>query len=497
VYPKIFSFLRIKLQDLKFRKEYFPFLLPLFYIIHYYFVNFPFFPIKLAISLFLQYLLAVVFLNFLFLPFLKTWRKSSLFTFSILCLQFFFIFLYEFLSEKLGGTIFSKDLFILTVLVLAWVWLFLRLKKNSGSLSRLVKFFNVLMVSWILVELFIFIGFKNYLNTELKKTVTIKECSNCEKPDIYLLILDEYAGQKTLIDKFQFDNSEFLSYLRSRNFHIVPGSKSNYNLTLFSVASMLSLDKLRISNYKKPSTKDFILAGLKLNQSPVGKYFQRNGYEIYNLSLFSFLNLPSHFKHSYVRNFVEELKSRTLTGHIQHLYQQMFVFNSKKNEKGDSVSLDFNYNNALINFFLQDSFRSNKPKFVYAHFLMPHFPHLLNEKGQFNDLKSQYSQDTYLGYLKYCNLRIMPVIDKILSSSITPPIILLMSDHGFRGFAKPADPKYYFMNLNAIYLPDQNYDAWYDSVSNVNQFRILLNQEFNQNLPLLKDTTIRLMGSHF
>jgi hypothetical protein len=159
--------------------------------------------------------------------------------------------------------------------------------------------------------------------------------------------------------------------------------------------------------------------------------------------------------------------------------------------------MDLNYNNALINFFLSEPLQTTKPKFVYAHFLMPHFPHILNEEGQFNDPKLQYSQDTYLGYLKYCNQRIVPVIDKILSSSTTPPIILLMSDHGFRGFSNTANPKYFFMNLNAIYLPDQNYNAWYDGMSNVNQFRVLFNQEFNQQLPLVKDTSIQMMGSRF
>jgi hypothetical protein len=403
--------------------------------------------------------------------------------------------LYEFLSKKFNGTILSTDVFILVIIVLALAWLFLRLRKATGNLSRLVKFFNVLMVSWILVELLIFIIFKNYLNTELNKKVVIKECSNCKKPDIYLLILDEYAGQKTLIDKFQFDNSEFLSYLRSKNFHIVRDSKSNYNLTLFSMASMLSLDKIRISNYKKPSTKDFILAGLKLQQSTVGQYFKRKGYRIYNLSFYGFSNLPSHFKNSYVRNFAEEAKSRTVTGHIQKDYQEIFFSKSKK--MGKEISLDLKYNNALLNFFVHQSFQSDRPKFVYAHFLMPHFPHLLNEKGQFIDPRFQNLQSTYLGYLKYCNLKIIQVIEKILSTSANPPIILLMSDHGFRGFSKAVDPEYYFLNLNAIYLPDQNYDAWYDGVSNVNQFRILLNQEFNQDLPLVKDTTIRLMGDHF
>lgn len=488
--------MKIKLRGFKFRNEYFPLLLPFFYFLHYYFVNYPYFPTTLAIDLLVEYVLATILLLFLFLALLKNWRKSSLFTFFLLSVQFFFVFFYEFLSKFLEGSIWGKDIFLLTVLTIVLLWLFVQLKKTNHSLPKLVSFLNVLMLSWIVVELCVFVAFKNYLDKELKKTVAIKDCQNCGKPDIYLLILDEYAGQKTLADKFQFDNSEFLTYLRSKNFHIVANSKSNYNVTLFSMASMLSMDQLKITNCAKPSTKDFTLAGLKLNQSAIGQFFRHNGYEIYNFSLFSFSNLPSPFKHSYTRDFAQELESQTLTGVILKNYLPFFL----KTESHSDVSnetLHLNYNNALMDIFLHSSFTSKKPKFVYAHFLMPHFPHLLNAEGQFVDPKTLYAQDSYLEYLKYSNKKIISVINKILSSSATPPIILLMSDHGFRGYSKPTDPKYYFMNLNAVYLPDQQYDAWYDGMSNVNQFRILLNQRFHQHLPLLKDTSIQLMGNNF
>jgi hypothetical protein len=489
--------MKIKSPGLKFRKEYFPFLLPFFIITHYYIVNYPFFSSKLAAYLFFKYLLTIFLLNFLFFLFLKSWRKSSLFTFFILCAQFFFIFLYEFLLTRAGGTILSKEFFILAFLILVSGWVFLRLKRFPGSLSKLVNFLNILVFLWIFTEFVKFISLKNYLATELKKTVLIPECGKCEKPDIYLLVLDEYAGQKELIDQFQFDNAEFLSYLRNKNFYIVPSSKSNYNLTLFSMASMFSLDTLTISNYKKPQTKDYTLAALKINNSPFGHFLQKMGYDIYNLSIFNFLDIPPIFGGLYTRDFGKEFELRTLTGRIQNDNQQLFFQKPEENEKENSLN-NFNYNKEISNFLLNRlPLQSSKPKFIYAHFLMPHFPHLLNEKGQFNDLKSQYSEHTYLGYLKYCNLQLTTILNKILSSSAPRPVILLMSDHGFRGFSKTVDRKYYFMNLNAIYLPDQDYGAWYNGVSNVNQLRLLLNQKFNQKLPLLKDSSFQLMNNGF
>ncbi len=64
-----------------------------------------------------------------------------------------------------------------------------------------------------------------------------------------------------------------------------------------------------------------------------------------------------------------------------------------------------------------------------------------------------------------------------------------MGDHGFRHFIKPVAMEYHFMNLNSVYLPGNNYAGFYDSISGVNQFRIILNKQFNQQFPLLKDSS--------
>ncbi|HEU0110529.1 MAG TPA: hypothetical protein VFQ73_06605, partial [Flavisolibacter sp.] len=63
-------------------------------------------------------------------------------------------------------------------------------------------------------------------------------------------------------------------------------------------------------------------------------------------------------------------------------------------------------------------------------------------------------------------------------------IIMLLSDHGYR-YASNAEN--YYSNLAAIYRPDGVYGSYYDSISNVNQFRVLFNQYFHQNFEILPD----------
>jgi len=69
-----------------------------------------------------------------------------------------------------------------------------------------------------------------------------------------------------------------------------------------------------------------------------------------------------------------------------------------------------------------------------------------------------------------------------------------MGDHGFR-YDQSIPRHSRFKIQNAVYLPDQNYSQLYDSISAVNQFRVVANTLFKQNLPLLNDSTVYLMGS--
>jgi len=86
------------------------------------------------------------------------------------------------------------------------------------------------------------------------------------------------------------------------------------------------------------------------------------------------------------------------------------------------------------------------------------------------------------------------MIDGILSASPRPPVIILLGDHGFRNKDPEIARSYDFINLNAVYFPDKNYETLNDTIGNVNELRIVFNKYFNQHLPLLADSTIRLWG---
>ncbi len=128
---------------------------------------------------------------------------------------------------------------------------------------------------------------------------------------------------------------------------------------------------------------------------------------------------------------------------------------------------------------------------------MPHYPYYFSKEGKPYPVETladgqQINKNHYIEYLQYSNTIYLETIDRILASSKSPPIIMFLGDHGFREFSDASEKNtpYYYMNMNAIYLPDKNYGGFYEGISAVNQFRTLLNTSFGQNLPLLKDSTI-------
>ena len=102
----------------------------------------------------------------------------------------------------------------------------------------------------------------------------------------------------------------------------------------------------------------------------------------------------------------------------------------------------------------------------------------------FERIKFEYTE-----HLLYTNKRLLQLIDHIMQNIQQPPVILLASDHGFRQYMGETDKKYYFMNLCAVLLPGRKYEGFYEGMTTINIFRSILNSQFGQSLPMLKDST--------
>jgi hypothetical protein len=140
--------------------------------------------------------------------------------------------------------------------------------------------------------------------------------------------------------------------------------------------------------------------------------------------------------------------------------------------------------------------KETRPVFVYGHVYMPHGPFLYDSTGKMKNMdtvrkEGLHSPSAYLEYLAYTNTEIMKLITDIRQHTQDKAAIVLMGDHGFRHHATQYLLENY-QNFNAVYLPGRDYHLFYDSVSGVNQFKIVLNSLFQQAIPLQKDSTVFL-----
>ncbi|RYY91071.1 MAG: hypothetical protein EOO11_23245, partial [Chitinophagaceae bacterium] len=317
------------------------------------------------------------------------------------------------------------------------------------------------------------------------------------RPDIYLVVADGYAGDLALAAQFGFSNKAFKDALAERGFRVLPATRSNYNYTAFSMASLLSMDFLPLPDSRYSADKGRQIAFPLIRQSRFAGFLERAGYQVRNHSVFPVGDSPAAFTIPFFQNGTSVLLLPTLWSRLNrdlrfHLVTRFHLRPELRRLARYEVAEG---NEEMMARTLAASRETGaQPRFVYTHLMLPHDPYFYRKDGtpapveQLADYRRK-DPALYLEYLQYANGRLLALVDGIRAGSARPPVILLMSDHGYRGDATHRVPRdLQFSNLNAVYLPSGNYAAWYPGVSNVNHLRILLNTQFGQQLPLLRDS---------
>ena len=482
-----------------FQRPYFLFLFPLFFVLHGFTSNYDSVPTGDALLLFLEYIIAILIITIISWFFFRDIYKASLVALLIMSGQFFFGNVQDFLKDHFPQAFISRYRFIIPFGLILLLILFTWLRKTKRSFRELTSYLNILLLILIMVDT----GWLIAKIPAVQKSKTFSPvasgftiCDSCSKPDIFLIIPDQYAGNTELKDAFHFDNTAFENELAARGFHIAKKSSSNYNLTPFSVASLFNMNFLELKKGKQNyATVNYSYKVLRNSQ--VLNFLTASGYDFYNCSIFDFDKKPAHKYKAFLPYGINLITAQTFTSRIEDDFRAGVLegnFNFKNLRKKIAFE-NLHFNDDIIDRTQKIAAQqSHTPKFVYTHLMMPHYPYYFDSKGnplpveKLTALKNANPQD-YLEYLQYSNKRLIQLVDHILASATNPPIIIILSDHGLQ---KMGDRKNDFANLNAVCLPNKNYSLFYDSMTNVNQFRVIFNTYFNQHLPLLKDSTINV-----
>ena len=293
-------------------------------------------------------------------------------------------------------------------------------------------------------------------------------------PDIYYIILDGYAEEKTLQEFYSDAKPVLYNYFRGKGFYIADSSRANYPFTVSSLSSSLNMGYL--------DAKDINAIPHELIRSnTVNHVFKKAGYRVVNLeSGYAVTEGLSSIDKTIGINALNEFENRLLQLTILRL-DDVLGFSNYMRLKSEVDQL-------------KDVMNVKGPKFSFIHLVCPHPPYVVDSSGKrtirssVTDMSWEPRKD-YWNQLQYVSKKLMNFIDLLLSNSKRPPVIIVQSDHG--PWIKDSNPESVYNArsriLNAYYVPDAIKKNLYPTITPVNSFRVIFSDLLKANFPVVPD----------
>ena len=322
--------------------------------------------------------------------------------------------------------------------------------------------------------------------------------SNDSLPDIYYIVLDAYSRDDVLENHFKYDNSAFLQELERLGFYVARCSQSNYAETRLSVTSTLNMDyHTALSKERGQDPMNKTRTSFLLKQSQVRRMLGAMGYKTvafetgYTWSQLEdaevYLSPVSRQRRELLvtggKNGFETLLLKTTAGLLlvdgallsPAFIEPVLEYPNELRRQQILFILDY----------LPEVAQIPGPKFVFVHIGSPHFPYIFDANGERvpPEIQNSRSIGGYRDQVIYLNSRMIPILEEIIARSPTPPIILVQGDHG----GDEVSPEDRMRNLSAYYLPGEASSRLYEGITPVNSFRLIFDEYFSGDYPLLED----------
>lgn len=448
--------------------------------------------------------LIVSIILFLILYIIMKDRYKSSFITALWCLILFtYGILFQFLSKGIFIGLEHRYFMSIIIFLALYASYFIYKVKSSSTKETIAKLFNIMALTLLAMNIVSIIPTEMHklsINKAVNQNISLKDTIKSKYPDIYYIVLDEYASLDTIKEIWGYDNSEFKNELEKQGFYVANKSSVRYADTLYSTASTMNMEYVN-------NKEDIVNLFDKINNNLVMKYLDSKGY--YNIAFDNIYSLVYKAKGKVnadvCYDFTENLKQVGIDNNfvklviessiIKPYYDYIYIDNISKER------LSTMYTNKLATIYtfngIRDTVEIDGPKFVYAHILCPHPPFFFDQNGEdvnpsniLNWDDKRYYKDQYI----YITNKVKESISYILENSKKSPIIVVQSDHGPRGnLEKTNNNKFTVPNVdkkrifNAYYLPGIEKEKLYDDISPVNTFRLIFNEYFSENYEFLED----------
>jgi hypothetical protein len=348
------------------------------------------------------------------------------------------------------------------------------------------------------------------------------------KPDVYYIVLEDYANKDVLKQQFSFDNSNFLDYLHDTGFTTNDSAMVNYPYTAMSVASTLDANYLNdiINKFGKTGKQTVVPFNETIRQSPVAQAFKQAGYK-YTLvgNWYEGFNLSPQANQTYMPNGVF-----TILGHnfvlnnfpkyklIQSLFgrfTEMGIHIGSFTVIGYANMGDVDLAHYQLSTLQKLAAEPSGGRFIMADILVPHeAPFYFNANGSISNNINQDNvgeplRKKYTGEVQYINGQMKTIMNEIDKNSHGQAAVVLLSDEGpqLLDVENPANDQsgtsdelqtgnmsnwsdanlqLKYGTLSAVKLPGVDQAAVTDdTMSSVNIFRLVLNSYLGYQMPYL------------
>jgi hypothetical protein len=402
---------------------------------------------------------------------------------------------YDILRARFGGTNIRHrhvvPIWGLLELVVVWVS-----RRGSRILEPYTHFLNVLSASLVGISLAQIYLRRSRPSADHSRPL-ISLLANPRVPalgparDIYYIVADSHAGDRALSAIYGYGNRSFTERLLNHGFFVAERSQSNYAMTTLSLASALNMDYLHPSFETNPdSLASLVRVNRSVEENLATQFLKTRGYR----SIFLGSGYGVTRKNSLADLDIDCGRIDETTGRfIQSTFLRVIAdrYHLLENDKRNRILCTFDQLSLLPDL--------EGPKFVFAHIASPQTPFLFGADGravQPAEIPIELEIEAYIEQLKFIDNKLAALVDRILERSPIEPVIILQADHG-PNFAFPGNYRLQpppagvvlekMQILNAYYLPGASREILYDTITPVNTFRLIFNEYFKTELPLLED----------
>jgi len=268
------------------------------------------------------------------------------------------------------------------------------------------------------------------------------------KPDIYYIVMEDYANQTQLTNQFGFTNGAFSDFLTQAGYYLNPNAHQNYPYTTMSIASTLNAgyNTNLINKFAGAKSQTIIPYHRAIQYSSVAQEFKNLGYQYDEIGTW----YETTNRGPIADNFYLNDRRLILFGHTtyidgytqQELSQSLFwrFLENGVSLGGKTVARYAGEGQVQLTGDALGDLKGlvDQPaggRFIFAHLIIPHEPYYFNADGSLSatpgtDNTGQPIKQKYVDQLQYINSQIEPILTSIKEHSNGQAVVILQSDEG-------------------------------------------------------------------